>query len=143
MRFFKWFSDNQIKVNVRKCYLLVNKKDEVIIWKLKDSEYEKLLGIKFDTKLTSNEHLNNVISKPRHKVNALSLSKKKILVNSFFNSQFTYLPVIWMLHSRIIDNKIIRLNEKCLCLLCRVKSSSFKKPLEQNKSVMIHTKSLH
>ena len=28
---FKWFSDNQMKANIRKCYLLVNKKDEVVI----------------------------------------------------------------------------------------------------------------
>ena len=67
---------------------------------IKNSEYEKLLGIKVDTKLNFNEHLNDIISKASRKVNALSrvcqcfvmpymsLSKKKILMNSFFNSQF-------------------------------------------------------
>ena len=28
---FKWFSDNQMKVNLSKCHLLVNKKDEVVM----------------------------------------------------------------------------------------------------------------
>ena len=50
----KWFFDNQMKTNISKCYLLVNKKDEFHInlgeTKIKNSEYEKLLGIKVDTK---------------------------------------------------------------------------------------------
>ena len=51
---FKWFSDNQMKKNFSKCHL-VNKKDEVVIslgeTEIKNSEYEKLLGINVDTKL--------------------------------------------------------------------------------------------
>ena len=51
---FKWFSDNQMKTNFSK-YHLVNKKDEVVInlgeTEIKNSEYEKLLGINVDTKL--------------------------------------------------------------------------------------------
>ena len=91
---FKWFSDNQMKANINKCHLLVNKKDEVILklgkTEIRNREYEKLLGINVDTKLNFNEHLNDIISKASHKVNALSrvvpymnLSKKKILMNSF------------------------------------------------------------
>ena len=125
---FKWFSDNQMKANISKCHLLVNKKDEVVInlgeTEIKNSEYEKLLGIKNDTKLNFNEHLNDIISKASRKVNALSrvmpymsLSKKKILMNSFFNSEFSYCPLIWMFYSRITNNKINRLHEKCMRLI--------------------------
>ena len=57
---FKWFSDNQMKANISKCHLLVNKNDEVVInlgeTEIKNSEYEKLLGIKADTNLNFNEH---------------------------------------------------------------------------------------
>ena len=60
---------------------------------IKNSEYEKLLGIKVDSKLNFNEHLNNIITKASGRVNALSrvmpymsLSKKKKLVSSFVNS---------------------------------------------------------
>ena len=134
--FFKWFSDNQMKANISKCHLLVNKNDEVVInlgeTEIKNSEYEKLLGIKVDTKLNFNEHLNDIISKASRKVNALSrvvpymsLSKKKILMNSFFNSQFSYCPLIWMSHSRIINNKINRLRERCMRLIYGNKASSF------------------
>ena len=141
--FFKWFSDNQMKANISKCHLLVNKKDEVVInlgeTEIKNSEYEKLLGIKVDTKLNFNEHLNNIISKASHKVNAfsrvaryMSLSKKKILI---FNSQFSYCPLIWMFHSRIMNNKINRLHERCMPLIYEDKTSYFGELLEQNKSV--------
>ena len=72
----KWFSDKQMKAGISKCHLLVNNKDEVVInlgqTKIKNSEYEKLLGMKVDTKLKLNEHLNDIISKGRGKVNALS-----------------------------------------------------------------------
>ena len=82
---FKWFCDNQMKANINKYHLLVNKKGEVVI-----NLGEKLLGIKVATKLNFNEHLNDIISKASRKVNALSrvvpymsLFKKKILMNSF------------------------------------------------------------
>ena len=83
-----------MKANIRKCHLPLIKKDEVVInlgeTEVKNGEYEKLLGIKVDTKLIFNEHLNNIISMASREVNALSevvpytsLSKKKTLMNSF------------------------------------------------------------
>ena len=61
MMLFQWFSDNHMKANVSKCHLLVNKKDQETIrlgdTEIKNSEHEKLLGIKVDTKLKFDEHL--------------------------------------------------------------------------------------
>ena len=61
MMLFQWFSDNQMKANVSKCHLLVNKKDQETIrlgdTEIKNSEHEKVLGIKVDTKLKFDEHL--------------------------------------------------------------------------------------
>ena len=57
MMLLLWFSDKQMKANIRKCHLVVNKKNEITI-RIGDteinSEYEKLLGIKVDTKLNFN-----------------------------------------------------------------------------------------
>ena len=65
-----------MKANLSKCHLLVNKNDEVTIrigdTEITNSEYEKLLGIKVDTKQNFNEHLNDMISKVRSKVKAMS-----------------------------------------------------------------------
>ena len=51
---------------VIKCHLLVNKKDEVILnlreTEMKKSEDKKSPGIKVDTELNFNEHLNDIIS---------------------------------------------------------------------------------
>ena len=142
-----------MKANISKCHLLVSKIDEVTIrigdTEIRNSEYKKLLGIKVDTKVNFNEHLNDLISKASWKLNPLSsvvpymnLSKKKKLVSSFFSSQFNYCPFIWMFHSRIINNKINRLHERCLRLIYEDKSLSFRKLLEQDKSVTMHTRNL-
>ena len=52
MILFKWLSDNQMKTNISKRHLLVKKKDEVTIrigyTEIKNSDYEKLQGIKVD-----------------------------------------------------------------------------------------------
>ena len=89
------------------------------------------------------------IRKASRKVNALSrvmpymnLSKKKKVVRSFFTSQFNYCHFIWMFHSRMINNEINRLHERCLHLLYENKSTSFEKLLEQDKSVTLHTRNL-
>ena len=137
---FKWFSDNQMKANIDRCYLVVNGNDEVVInlgeTEIKNGEYGKLLGIKVDAKLTFNEHLNDIIRKASRKVNPLSgvvphmsLSKKKILMTSFFNSQCSYFPLILLFHSRIMNNKIDWLHERCMCLIYGDKTSSFEELL--------------
>ena len=108
-----------MKVNVTKCHLLVNKKNEVIMrigdMEIKNREYEKLLGIKVDTKLSFSEYLNDLISKDSRKVDALSrvmpymsLFKKKRLVSSFSNSEFSYCRLIRMFHGRVMNNNIMR-----------------------------------
>ena len=101
MMMFQWVSDNQMEANISKRHLLVNKKDEVTIrlahTEIKSREHKKLLGIKIDTKLNFSKYLNDIISKASGKVNGpsrvmryMSLSKKRKLVSSFFNSQFNY-----------------------------------------------------
>ena len=63
-------------------------------------------------------------------------------MNSFFKSQFSYCPLIWMFHSRIMNNKINRLHERCMRLIYGDKTSSFEELLDQDKSVSIHTRNL-
>ena len=44
----------------------------------------------------------------------MSLDKRKMLLRAFIESKFSYCPLIWMFHSRSLDNKINRLYEKAL-----------------------------
>ena len=70
-------------------------------FKIKNTECKKLLGIKVDCGLKFENYLDGVIKKASNKINALSrvtpfmnLSKKKMLMNSFFKSQFSYCPLV-------------------------------------------------
>ena len=69
----------------------------------------------------------------------MSLSKKKILMNTFSKSQFSYSALIWMSRNCIMNNKFNRLNKRCLRRLYWNITSSFEKLLEQDKSVTINT----
>ena len=65
---------------------------------------EKLLGIKIDSKLHFDDHIQDLRNKANRKLRALArtnpyinLQKRKVLLNAFFNAQFNYCPLIWML----------------------------------------------
>ena len=92
---FKWFSDNLFKGNANKCNLLFNVKDEVSIRKgdfnIVNSKCEKLLGAKFDYKLAFNRHVWDLCENVSRKINPparvapyISISKRRILMNVFF-----------------------------------------------------------
>ena len=49
--------------------------------------------------------------------NYTELPKRRILINAIFKAQFNYCPVIWMFHSRSLNNKINRLHERCLRII--------------------------
>ena len=57
-------------------------------------------------------------------------------------SQFSYCPLVWMCHSRTINNKINHLHERCLLVIYNDKISSFKELLERDRSVPIHSRNL-
>ena len=104
------FSGSQIikmTANRDKYHLLVSGKNNVTMnaggFKIKNTECEKLLGIKVNCGLKFENYLDGVIKKASSKINALSrvtpfmnLSRKKMLVNSFFKSQLSFCPIVWM-----------------------------------------------
>ena len=59
-------------------------------------------------------------------------------MNAFFNSQFSYCPLVWMCRSRTNNKKINKLNERCLRIVYNDKQSSFNELLEKDGSVSIH-----
>ena len=91
---------------------------------IKNSGCEKFLGVNIDSKLNFDSHINHLCNKVNKKLRSLvrvtsyiTLEKKKIVMNSFFNAQFNRCPLIWMLHSRKNNNKIKHLYERCLQLI--------------------------
>ena len=72
----------------------------------------------------------------------MDLSKRKYLMSAFFNSQFSYCPLVWMCHSRTLNNKINRLQERCLRLMYNDKQLTFEELLEKDVSVSTHIRNL-
>ena len=107
---------------------------------------EKLLGITLDSELKFEEHINKICNIVNKKLNALhrigshmSLDKRKMLLRAFIESQFSYCPLIWMFHSRTLNNKIKRLHEKALRIVCGDYKSKFDELLEKGSSLNIQT----
>ena len=73
----------------------------------------------------------------------MELPKRRILMNAFFKAQFNYCPIIWMFHSRCLNNKINRLQERYLWIIYNDKISNFEELLNKGNSVSIHHNNIH
>ena len=116
---------------------------------IKSSKCEKLLGIKIDNKLTFDEHVSSICSKASQKLNALAragnfmtLVQRKILMKSFIFSQFGYCPLVWMFHSRTLNNRINRIHERALRIVYKDNISSFDELLIADNSFTIHERNI-
>ena len=71
-KFFKWFSDSQMKGNTDKCHLLLSKDESSEIhigdYIIERSTCEKLLGIKIDSKLRFDDHIQDLCNKANIKL---------------------------------------------------------------------------
>ena len=69
-------------------------------------------------------------------------SKREVLINTFFNAQFNYCSLIWMLHRRQNNNKIRHSHERYLRLIHNDEMSSYEELLEKDGSVSINHKNI-
>ena len=100
-----WFSNKEMKLNTDKCHLLLNSQESNTLkigdLHINNSLSEKPLGITFDCKLKFNKDIEDISQKASQKTNALTrlapyvgTTKKRILMNAFFKSQFNYCPLV-------------------------------------------------
>ena len=149
-----WFNVNYLKMNADKCQLLITNHEEQVEIKI-DGElisgrkWVKLLGVKIDNKLDFNEHVSSICKQTGIKLHALARisqfmnqHKLKILMKAFIESQFGYCPLIWMFHSRTLNNKINRLHLRALRLVYKDNTSSFQELLTMDNSFTIHHRNL-
>ena len=59
-------------------------------------------------------------------------------MRAFITSQFSYCPLVWMCHSRTVNNKINKLQERGLLLVYNDRQSTFEELLDKGKSFSIH-----
>ena len=149
-----WFEANYMKLNPDKCHFLMSnpkehiwiKVGEQVIW---ESQEEKLLGVTLDKKLKFDKHLSIICKKARAKVTALArlaklvtFEKKRILMNAFIVSQFSYCPLVWMFCSREMNRKINRIHERALRMVYLDYTSSFDDLLRRDNTVSIHHRNI-
>ena len=69
-----WFSNNEIKLNIDKCHLLLNSQEPNTLkigdLHINNSLSEKLLGITFDCKLKFNKYIEDIFQKASQKKSA-------------------------------------------------------------------------
>ena len=68
----------------------------------------------------------------------MGTTKKRIVMNTFFMSEFSYCPLVWMCCNRSLNTKINRLHERCL----RIVHNDKRWLLVKDGSVSIHYQNL-
>ena len=151
----EWFRDNYMTLNAPKCHLLVSgyryetmfaKIEDTLLW---EENSAKLLGIIIDSALTFDDHVKMLCKKASQKLTAVSRmsnfmtkNKRRLLIRTFFESQFNYCPLIWMFCSRSLNHRINKLHERALRIAHNDYSSSFTELLVKDNSVTIHHRNL-
>ena len=72
----------------------------------------------------------------------MSLDKRKMLLRAFIESQFSYCLLIWMFHSRSLNNQINRLHEKALRIVYGDSKPKFDELLQKDSSFSIHHRNI-
>ena len=74
--------------------------------------------------------------------NILPREKREVSVNTFFDSQFNYCPLLWMFCSCSLNHKINRLHERSLRIAYNDYTATFEDLLAKAKTVTIHQRNL-
>ena len=143
-----------MKLNTDKCRQLLNSQEPNTLkigdLHINNSLSEKLIGITFYCKLKFNKHIEDICLKASQKLNArarlatyMGTTKKLVLMNAFFKSQFNYCSLVWwMCCNRPLNTKINWLHERCLRTVYNDKKSNFDELLVKDDSASTHHQNL-
>ena len=117
--------------------------------KIWESNKQKLLGLQIERNLHFNECVSLLCNKAGKKLSVparlsdfMSIKQRRVFMKSFIESHFGYRPLIWMFHSRGLDNKFTHLNECSLRIVYKDNNSSFKKLLKKDNSFTVHQRNI-
>ena len=154
-----WFRINEMKPNQSKCHLMIadidhryySSKTYVYLDNafLENEESVKLLGIQIDQNLDFSEHITSLLKEGNQKLHALmriskylTKDKLRLIMKTFIESQFNYCPLLWMYHSRGLNQKINKLHERTLRVVYNNSDLTFEELLEKDMSFTIHERNL-
>ena len=124
-----WFCSNNMKANADKFQLMFISKNDItenlhlnINDKLVYSSLSiDILGVEIDNKLNFNICIDNICKKASKQINTLKRIKhcldndsKKIMYNSYINSNFNYCPLIWMYSGKTSLNQLEQTDKRAL-----------------------------
>ena len=114
-----------------------------------NSSNQKPLGITFNTNFRFDDHVASFCKKASQKLNALTrvaqymnFRQRRSIMKAFICSQFGYCPLVWMFHSRKINNRVNSLHERAVRVVYRDYKATFSELLSKDKSVTIHQRNL-
>ena len=110
------------------------------------SSHEKLLGVTIESELKFENHIKELHLKVDKKINGLchmsnsmSLENRRTLMKAFIESiNVNYCPLIWMLRSRGLNDKINHIHERALRTVYSDYNSSFYELLDKDDTFKIH-----
>jgi retron-type reverse transcriptase len=158
-----WFKINEMKSNSDKCHLIVAENEHRPAYisncciyldqqmeLLQSETIVKMLGVWIDNQMKFGQHVKTLLGKGNQKLHALMRvakytdeEKLRILMKTFIESQFKYCPLLWMFHSKALDDRINKLHERALRVVYKDDSNlTFEQLLEKDKSFSTHHRNL-
>ena len=126
-----WLNNNQMIANPSKFQaIILNKSKDHILTdinieghNIKSSDLVTLLGIDIDDKINFDSHIGKLCTKTGGQLNCLyrfnkylSVSAKKLAINSYIYSNFSYCPLVWHCSSTKSKNSIENMQKRALKL---------------------------
>ena len=72
----------------------------------------------------------------------MTFDQRRLTLNSSITSQFSYCPIVWMFHSRKLNERINHIHERALRIVYKDFNSSFQELLIEDNSLNIHHRNL-
>ena len=108
----------------------------------------ELLGLTNDKELNSSKHIDKLCRNFQYKLHALrrirkylSLEKVKMLGNAFTDSQFNYVPLIWMFCRKRLYLKMRKIHHETQKVIYQ-SNKTYEEIFEQSETVSIHQRHL-
>ena len=76
-------------------------------------------------------------------VRLLPFHKRRLMLKTFIESQFSYCPLVWMFCSKKMNDKINHIHERALRLVYMDYTTSFRDLLKKDNSLSFHHRNIH
>ena len=127
-----------MKANASKCHFFLSPDQHTSIningSVINSSNSEKLLEITIDSDFTfeASRKASQKLQALARISQYLSEHKKRILFKTFIMSQFNYCSLVWMCHSRGLNNKINNIHKRALRIVYQDKKSNLQNLLQND-----------